>query len=170
MRGYKLFRQDRNGGLHALYILAKETLPIGEWIPAKEGEKTPDGKVKKTGGGTLAYRPGWHICPDVPYETHIGKKGPNGKITFLPNDLVWAEVEYSDAVNYQAEADSNGKGWDACLKKVPVNGYYSFKTNNQMYGKWVIAGAMRIIRTISDEEVNTLCAKVGLNPLPREVA
>ena len=170
MKGYKLFRQDKNGNLHALYILAKEDLPIGVWLEAKEGERASDGRVKKTKGGTLAYRPGWHICPDIPYETHIGKKGADGKIAFLPNDLVWAEVEYTDKINYQAEADGNGNGWDACLKYIPKDGYYQFKTNGSMYGKWVIAGGMKINRILSDDEVYELCTERGLTPLPREVA
>lgn len=165
MRGYKLFRKV-NGKLYPLYVLSNEEVVIGKWLPAKEGPLV-NGKVKSK-NGTLAYRPGWHINPDVPYETHIGKKNRDGKIAYLPSNLVRAEVEYSDKINYQCEADSNGNGWRGCLKRVPKDGYYFFKTNPNMFGKWAIAGAMRVIREMSDDEVEMLCARQGLTPLPRE--
>lgn len=43
-----------------------EDTPIGVWLDAEEGEfaglsKTGRKQVKSTQGGTLAYRPGWHL-------------------------------------------------------------------------------------------------------------
>lgn len=160
--GYKMFRKDKSG-LHPLYINANEVLPVGVWLLAENGPRTDEGRVKARGGKTLAYRPGWHICPDLPYETHIGKKGESGKIEFFPSDLVWCEVLYQNLVDWQAKADEYKSG----LPYIPLGGSYRFKTNTCMSGDWIISGGIKIIREISDEEVKTLCAAYGKTPLPR---
>ena len=47
-KGYKLFRilKSQPGKLFPLYVYATEEIPIGEWLKAKEGQKTENGKVK----------------------------------------------------------------------------------------------------------------------------
>ena len=150
-RGYKLFR-EKNGKLHPLYILSQEEIPIGEWIEAKEGPRNEKGKV--VGKMTLAYRPGWHIAgtkPEAPQITN--QKG-----------CVWCEVEFRADVDYQAEADE--RGWKngrwaavrACLDRIPVNGYYHYKTNAKQVEPWLITGEMRVIRRLTEDEVRELCA------------
>lgn len=41
-KGYKLFRilKSQPGKLFPLYVYATEEIPIGEWLKAKEGQKT----------------------------------------------------------------------------------------------------------------------------------
>lgn len=171
MIGYKMLRRKKDGKLYPMYVTNKPT-EIGVWLNAEEGERK-DGKVKSR-LGLLHFRPGWH-CSSLPYETHIGKKDSEGKIVALPKDVVWCEVEISDAVNYDAEAHhngihSNGKfvARDADLDHVPVNGYYHYKTNPSMYGEWIIAGAIKITKLLTDEELKEICARHNLVPLPRE--
>ena len=36
-----------------------------------------------------------------------------------------------------------------------------------MFGEWVIAGAIKVNRILSDEEVVDICGKYGVQPLPR---
>ena len=55
---YKLFRL-KHGKLYPLYVNANKPTPLGIWLVAEVGERTPDGKVKSR-LGKLAYRPGWH--------------------------------------------------------------------------------------------------------------
>ena len=47
MIGYKLFRVKKNrpGELFPLYVLSDEPVPMGIWIDAEEGPRTPEGKV-----------------------------------------------------------------------------------------------------------------------------
>lgn len=101
-------------------------------------------------------------------------KGASGNIEYLNPDHVWCEVEYSDEINYQDKANLNGinkKGIlvpkNAYLTFVPENGYYRYKTNPNMFGEWIIAGAIKVNRIISDEEVKRICNEHGVEPLPR---
>ena len=173
-KAYKLVRKKSDGKYYPLYVLAKEPFPIGEWIEAKCGELTKNGKVRSK-LGELAYRPGLHLC-EIPHETHIGgkSKGTGHPVDYLPDDLVWVEVEYSSKLTYQIAAElagTNKKGKvisaKAYLKDIPRNGYYYYNTNPAATVRWIICGAMKITREVPDTEVNMICAKHGLVPLPR---
>lgn len=173
-KAYKLVRKKSDGKYYPLYVLAKDPFQVGEWIEAKCGELTKNGKVRSK-LGELAYRPGLHLC-EIPHETHIGgkSKGTGHPVDYLPDDLVWVEVEYSSDVNYQIKADRAGlnkKGnivaARAYLKEIPVNGYYFYNTSNQATVRWLICGAMKITREVPDAEVTAICVKHGLVPLPR---
>lgn len=173
MTGYKLFKQDKNGNLHPLYVGATEIIPLGVWLNAKCGEMTKNGKVKSK-LGELAYRPGWHINDELPYVEHIYSMH-NGKKT-LKDGCVWAEVEYNEK-SYQEEANKNGLNKhgvvipkNAQLKTIPVGGYYKYKTSPNMYGSWVIAGEMKVNRILTDNEVYKMCENAGLTPLKRYIA
>ena len=171
--GYKLFRtkSTQPGKLFPLYVYANKEIPLNEWLSAEEGPRTERGKVKSR-LGELAYRPGWHINDKTPYVSHIYSE--HDGVKYLRDDCVWCEVEYKDDINYQEEANArgynkNGKfvARDAFLDKIPVNGYYRYKTNPQMYGEWIIAGEMRVVRILDDNEVEKLCREAGLSSLPR---
>lgn len=170
---YKLFRTKKNdpGKLFPLYVLADKEVPIGIWLEAEEGERLPDGRVKSK-IGPLAFRPGWHMS-DIPLAIHIGLK-ENGVIKYMNPSHVWCECEYSDEVSYREKAYQNGltdkgfKHWNACLREVPVNGYYRYKTNPNQLGEWIIAGRMKVNRILSDEEVAILCRNAGYEPMPRK--
>ena len=171
--GYKLLRTVKTepGKLYPLYVLAFKETPIGVWMRAEEGPLTEAGKVYSR-LGPLAYRPGWHINDKVPYVEHIYSEHDGKK--YLRDDCVWCEVEYHDTIDYQEEANRAGTrpdgklvARDAFLKKVPVNGFYRYKTSPKMYGQWIIAGEMKINRIMTDEEVEEMCEKQGLTPLKR---
>ena len=174
--GYKLFKVKKSepGKLFPLYVNSDISTPMGVWIEAKSGDLLPSGKVKAKLGSGLAYRPGWHLNDDVPFISHIGKKDENGKISFLPEDLVWCEVEYPIDIDYQPIANEYGRNKEgkiipskAYLKEIPINGYYKYKTSPTMTGHWVIAGAIKVNRIISDKEVRELCEMNGYTSLPR---
>lgn len=168
---YKLLRK-RGDTLYPLYVLSTEETPIGIWIPAREGEMASDGKSVKSRIGNLCFRPGWHLS-DIPLATHIGIKDESGKIVRMHPDAVWCLCEYHADVDYQEEADQNG--WkngkfnerNAMIRRVPVNGFYRYRTSPLMYGKWIIAGEMKLIRMLSDEEVADICHENGVEPLQR---
>ena len=182
--GYKLFRKDASGNLHPLYVNSAETIPLNEWMFAKSGERTENGKVKSK-LGELAYRGGWHINDLCPYVVHIyGKKyHENGK-EIEPNtgrkfdkvqkaENVWCLVEYETTVDCQEEANERGRNKqgkiipkNAQLEMVNLHGFYRYKTSPAMYGAWIIAGNMRVIREMTYEEVVEKCAEYGLTPLP----
>ena len=170
--GYKLFKVKRNqpGKLFPLYVFANEETRMNEWIPAKEGILTNNGKVKSK-LGELCYRPGWHLS-DIPLATHIGIK-VDGAIKYMHSDEVWCEVEYSDHVDYTNVVTENGTVNGKLIPKkaymtdIPVDGFYRYKTNPNMTGDWIIAGAIKVNRILSDEEVSEICKRNGYEALPR---
>ena len=172
MIGYKLFRVKRSapGKLFPLYVLSDKPVPIGVWLPAEEGPRGKGGKVRSR-IGNLAFRPGWHFS-DIPLAIHIGIK-EDGVIRYMHDDEVWCECEYSDAIDYQPEADRRGTRngvfhpREAMLDEIPVGGFYHYKTSPQMLGKWIIAGSMKVLRVLPDAEAGTLCRQAGYEPLPR---
>ena len=173
--GYKLFRVSKNypGKLFPLYVNANTNIPIGEWISAEPGERLENGKVKSK-LGPLRYRPGFHINDIAPYVSHIGQK-VNGKITYMRPDTVWAEVEYQIDVDYCEEAKANGitesgrfNHIKADLNHVPENGFYRYKTSPIMTGEWIIAGEMKVLRILNDQEVKQICEAAGTGYLPRK--
>lgn len=173
MIAYKLFKVKKKypGQLFPLYVMANEPVPIGVWLPAKEGPRNKDGKVASK-LGPLAFRPGWHLS-DIPLAIHIGQK-ENGKIKYMHDDEVWCECECSDAIDYQPEADAagmrNGKfiPVKAMLTHIPEDGFYRYKTSPMMLGKWIIAGSMKVNRILHDEEVAQICEAAGYEALPRK--
>lgn len=169
---YKMARK-KNGFYYPMYVDSKYPFEMNKWNKAKNGEMTKDGKVKSK-LGKLHYRPGFH-CSDIPYETHIGKRGDDGSIAFFPKDVVWLEVLVWDEINYQCEANANGVhkngkfvARDADLDHIPENGFYKYKTNPAAYAEWIICDLIYPIRELSDREVKELCTKENLTPLPRE--
>ena len=88
---------------------------------------------------------------------------------------VWAEVDMPNDVDWQTEADR--RGTNAKGKLVPVNahitdqvpggGHYRYKTNANMTGNWLIGGAMKVKKVLSDKEVNAINRKAGVADLPR---
>lgn len=173
-KGYKLFRvlKTQPGKIFPLYVNASESIPIGKWIKAGYGEINEDGKVKSK-LGPLRFRPGFHINDQVPYVSHIGRK-VNGKICYMRPDTVWAEVEYCIDRDYSDEAKRNGiingrfNHMKADLDYIPVNGFYRYKTNPSMTGEWIIAGEMKVLRILNDNEVKMLCVQHNSPYLPRE--
>ena len=164
MKAYKLFNL-KHGKLFPLYVFANESLPLGEWLNAKAGERTTSGKVKSK-IGQLAYRAGFHAC-EFPCATHIGgKSSPDLKAPdYRKAEQVWAEVEFDDSIDYQTEADASPRG---CITdRVPLNGFYFFQTNAKAVCRWLIGGTMRINRILTDDEVVKINASVGLADLPR---
>ena len=175
MIGYKLFRVKRSapGQLFPLYVFANQPVPMGVWLEAREGPRRKNGKVRSR-IGDLAFRPGWHLS-DIPLAIHIGIK-EYGVVKYMHDDEVWCECEYSDTVDYQPVADQcgtrNGVLYprEAMLTEIPVNGFYRYKTSPQMLGKWIIAGGMKVLRVLSDEEVAAICKASGYVSLPRKHA
>ena len=172
MKSYKLLRIKKDGKLYPLYVKADKPTPIGVWLEAECGELTSNGKVKSK-LGELCFRPGWHLS-SIPYAPHIGKKGDSGKIEFMNEDHVWCECEYITDIDYQPLVNENGRNKkgiiipvNAYMKEIPVNGYYRYKTNPNMYGDWIITGAIKLIRILSDEEVATILIGNGIEPIPR---
>ena len=166
MIGYKLFRTVK-GELRPLYVYADKTIPIGEWLEAEPGPMKDGTVVSRL--GLLAYRPGWHIST-VPYVEHIYTVHEG--IRCQKKGTVWCEVEYHD-FSYQSIADEHGihndkfVARDACLKYVPKGGYYMYKTSPAMFGEWAIAGEMKVLKVLTDEEVDEICTYHGIKSQPR---
>ncbi len=112
---------------------------------------------------------------EIPYaEQFMLKTTYNGR-KIWPKELVWAECEYSNDVDYQEEAMSYGyspKGKFrhsyAGLPKIPKNGSYKYRTNpNPKTVPWIISGAMRVKRILSFEEVEQILDSQGIEaPIP----
>ena len=155
--------------------------PVGVWLNADTGSPMRDsegkliqnksgrakvaagGKGTKGGGGSLAWRPGWHLGP-IPDATQFsvdpaskewsewlqktGKAagvtkniGNKGNPIFLNPHIVFAEVEFAADVDYQLEAYEYGvnkKGkFDHSQAGIPYvikDGYYRYRTNSMAPG------------------------------------
>ncbi len=181
IKAYKLFRIKKNqpGKLFPLFVKMEndKPVPIGVWEDAEIGEQTDKGKVKSK-LGPLAFRPGWHMG-EAPGSFHIGGGlDANHKPTTRPSDQVWAEVDVSADIDWQEEADRrasiNKKGEIIAntahlTDRLPTNGFYKYKTNANMVGKWIIAGSMKVNRVLSDDEVYQINERLGArHDLPRE--
>lgn len=154
-----------------LYVMTTDPIPFGQWLDAKEGPITADGKVKSK-LGPLCFRPGWHLS-DIPLAIHIGQK-ENGVIKYMHDDEVWCECEYSDQIDYQSEANAKGLRGDkiipvkAMLAHIPKDGFYHYKTSPLMLGQWIIAGSLKVNRILSDDEVESICKAAGHQALPHK--
>ena len=171
---YKQFRIDKSGNLHPLFVFANETIPVHQWLMAKEGERTANGKVKSK-LGPLAYRPGWHLS-EAPYAPHIGIK-EDGKVKYMRPDTVWAECEYYNEKDWTMEARMNGihgnrfNAQKACLDHIPYNGFYYYTTNPNAFGRWLIAESIKVVKILTDEEVERICWELfGVHAQPRKGA
>lgn len=174
MIAYKQFRIDKSGKLHPLFVFANEVIPVGEWLIAKEGPRTETGKVKSK-LGPLAYRPGFHLS-EAPYAPHIGVK-ENGKIQYQRPDTVWALCEVNDENDYTLEAHANGMrngkfiAQRACLNRIPDNGFYYYNTNPTAYGNWLITDRIKVLKVLTDDEVEGICWKqFGIHAQPKKGA
>lgn len=170
---YKLFVVNKKhpGELFPLYVNTAQGIKPGVWLQATTGPR--EGNKVKSKLGLLAYRPGWHLS-DLPIATHIGVKDADGKIAYIKKNTVWCECLYSDAVNYQDKANQNGMlngkfvPKKAYLEYVPINGFYRYKTNPNMFNDWILAGSMLVNRVLDDTEVNNILLHNGIKPMPRD--
>jgi hypothetical protein len=137
---YKLFaiKKKQPGKIFPLFIGAKTATRIGEWIQA---EFIP------TKG--FSHRPGWHVG-ESPIANHLKKKdGTYG-------DRVWAQVEIPNDINWQEEA--NRSSTKDIRNKIPIGGHYEFPRPKSQGGKWLIAGAIKVIKVLEKEEVEKILA------------
>lgn len=173
MIAYKQFRLDKSGQLHPLFVFHNDIIPIGKWLVAKSADHDENGKIKSK-LGPLAYRPGWHLS-EAPYAPHIGLK-ENGKVKWMHPNTVWAECEVYDEQDYTWLAHLNGTNGNrfnpqkACLDHIPWGGYYWYTTNPNAFGNWLIAERIKVLRVLSDAEVEDICWKqFGIHAQPRKV-
>ena len=136
--GYKLFEMRDDNKLFPLFIGKTKETPMNEWIMA-EGIPTKG----------FAPRFGWHIGKDLPSAVHLMSydgtyKSQRGKHF----RRVWAEVQYCADVDYTEEALRTKK--KCFTDKLPINGYYLFKENNNAV--WIIADRIKVTHILSEEE------------------
>lgn len=159
MKVYKLFRV-RNGKLYPLYVEAKREMPVGVWLQAQVGEKADETHVKASGcGGKLALRPGFHSTK-VPYTDWIGKRTENGTL-IQRADTVWCECE----IRGEEQIVTARYG----LRTLP-DGYYRYRTNAKQRDPWIISRELKIVKILSNEEVDQICEENGFTAQEREVS
>ena len=151
---YKLFRVKKNK-LYPLYVNAKESIPIGEWLKSKPGELVDNTHVKASGcGGKLRLRSGFHST-DVPFTDWIGEKQNDGTLA-QRKDCVWCECEVKGT-----EIESKTREGDNII---PTDSFYYFKTNTKQERPWVISDWIKVVRILSNEEVTEICRANGIEP------
>ena len=162
--------------------------PVGVWLKAdigslaldENGEPLRNTKgrlaVKNAkGGGTLAFRPGWHLG-EWPDAKQFNKNSKLGLKTVMPASLVFAKCMIAAENDYQLKAMSYGmseKGTfnrtQAGLPFVPEDGYYKYRTNaDPTTAPWYITGAMKVVEILDDADCAEICKEFGVEPSPRE--
>lgn len=185
-KAYKVFFIGKDGKLYPPVIANDDSrdTPIGVWLPASSPNiigytlKDHRPKVQSGGKGTrgkglgpLAFRPGWHMG-EIPYAEQFLKRGTINGRRVWPRGLVWAECEYSNDVDYNEEAMSYGYSKNgnfrhsyAGLPKIPKGGSYKYRTNpNPKTVPWIIAGAMKVVKVLTYDEVDRILEKNGVEP------
>ncbi len=145
IKAYKLFRTKKNspGDLFPLFIGKTKPTAVNQWI---EAEFLP------TKG--FAARPGWHAGV-LPVAPHL-RQSSTGKIA---PDRVWAEVEIPADEDWQPMADESSTR--DIRDRVPKDGHYRFKTNKMQGGAWIIGGAIKINKILSDAKVSLVLSEAG---------
>ena len=188
LTAYKVF-YVKNGKLYPPMVAnpGGQDTPVGIWLNAQEGKRAKDSKTGRKrvkaggkgthgGSGTLAFRPGWHLG-EYPEAKQFAKVNPeNGIKELFPRDFVWAICEIAADINYQQEAmaygyNKNGKFQHslAGLPRVPVDGYYKYRTNpNPETTNWLITGSMKVIRILNDMETDEILRANGITPMRRQ--
>ena len=189
-KAYKVFR-IKDGKLYPPMVANhnNEDTPIGVWLDAEEGEfaglsKTGRPRVKSISSGTLSYRPGWHLG-DIPLALQFYRTNKDTGEKEFPSDFIWAECDYIMDIDYQNEADEQGymrtksdgtkyrsnkyQHSLAGLPKLPVNGYYKYRTNpDPNTVPWVITGHMKVNRLLDDYEVQDILKRNGIDAPNRQ--
>ena len=146
-RGYKLFEQDPDGNLYALFIDKKTNMLIGEWI--KAGNYPTKGFAARPGFhiGQICSAP-WLMSADGTYKSQRSKYWRR----------VWAEVEYNSENDYTDVVSTLPK--KCFVDQLPENGYYKFRETgcNRI---WIIADQMKIVRVLSEEERLHILNEIG---------
>lgn len=157
---YKLFRV-RNGKLYPLYVEADREMIVGKWLASGCGQKVDDTHVKARGcGGSLSLRSGFHSTK-IPFTDWIGRKQADGTLAQRP-DTVWCECEIKGK-----EVESKIRNG---YRVIPKDSYYYFKTNSKQIDPWIISDKLKINKVLTQQEVNELCRKQGLEPQKMAVA
>ena len=177
VKAYKLFKAKatKPDEYFPLFVRANESVPVGEWTPAKMGKLLEDGSVDSE-IGALAFRPGWH-AGDYASATHIGGKatGKGGDVDYRKADQIWAEVEMGDDVDWQKVADDRARikadgepdaSTAHITDQIPEGGFYRYKTNPNMQGNWMIGGEMKVNRVMTPDEVKRIGEETGQPDLP----
>lgn len=112
---------------------------------------------------TFAMRPGWHST-DAPSARHIGKGKNGGEAKYRRSNQRWFEIEISADVDYNDEASKNASG--DIPSHIPVDGWYQFKTNSNASDdqNWIISGAIKIVRPLSEQEAKEISLEKGVKP------
>ena len=135
-KGYKLCKVNKAGKIFPPIIEGKQPeLPIGVWLEAED----LTGQAKKQG---LAPRLGWHLGM-YPITKHLTEKG-----------RVWTEVEIADDVDWQDKAEETDTL--DIRSEVPLGGHYKYPVPEERGYAWYIAGAMKINKILTPEEVEQI--------------
>ena len=127
----------------------------------------------------VAYRPGWH-GGDLPFFPQGGKKDEKSNYGNVHrwNQVIF-EIEVDADKDYTEEARSQPKARKkdgtidekkADLQYMPVNGMYEYTTNPTVKkqtggkGNWVITGAIKIKRALSQKECDDILKNYGMKP------
>ncbi len=139
---YKLFgtRKSQPGKIFPLFIGAKVPTPMGEWIQAKN--------IPTKG---FSNRPGWHVGMAPRADHLLTKEGKTAE------GRVWAEAEIPADVDWQTRADASPT--KDIRDEVPTGGHYSFRRPARQGGEWKIAGAIKVNRILTPEEVDAINSK-----------
>ena len=150
--GYKLFEQDTDGNLYALFIDKKAIMPVGEWLTA--------GNFPTKG---FAARPGYHIGDGIPSAPWLMSRDGTYKSQRSKYwRRVWAEVEYVADTDYTSVVESLPK--KCFVDRLPANGYYKFRETgcNRI---WIIADQMKIVRILREEERQHILNEMGYDEM-----
>ena len=169
------FKYTKDNPDTGLYVPARtgDQIIVDEKTAMKMREQGYDVRKSKNGLAQglyrftgVKYRPGYHSS-DLPRTEHLNKVGGS-----LAEDRQWVEVELAAEKDWQPVANKRAKKSKdgsivestAELQELPTRGFYRYKTNKSMAGKWMISGEMKILRKLEPSEVRAILLDNGVDP------
>jgi hypothetical protein len=172
---FKLFNVNSPGELYPLFIGAEVPIPQGVWVDAVVGppkidrEGNDTGQTVGKGGKPYSKRPAWH-AGEYPLMAQVGVVNTmdDSYPLMYASNQVMAQVLLDGTVDLRTKNGPDGKplvGPNG-MKEVPLGGFYTMPPKRNMPGRWFLSGSMKIVKIMTQREVNTLLAKHGLTPKP----
>lgn len=147
-KGYKLFEQDPEGNLYALFIDKKTVMPMNEWLKAENHPTKGFGK-----------HPGYHLgegIPSAPWLMSFDGIYKSQRSKYWKR--VWAEVWYVADIDYTPIVEQLPK--KCFVDKLPLNGFYKFRETgcNRI---WIIADQIKIVKILTENERQQILNDIG---------
>ena len=156
----------------------RESLAFQTMYKKKTGSGSSDGLMQNTATPSTPVAPSDNsVSVSVSKDNEKSDETNTSGENHVAEEIAAAEAQVDpNPTDAQKDAEAEGINKNgkfqhslAGLKRVPEDGFYRYRTNpNPKTDPWIITGAMKVNRILTDEEVDALVRKAGREPQERE--